>query len=102
MSKDKPLWILGCERCKIFIEAKTPGKLIYPDDKNKIQTAEYVIYEGEDGSACVVFRDHLDLVTRESWGRMLYIVKTIYGGRIRVKYNRRETGEHFICHINKN
>ena len=100
MAKDKPLWILGCERCKIFLENVVPGKLVYPE-KDKIHNTEYVIYEDDEGQGIVIFRDHVSAVTRESWGRMLYIARNIYGKKIRVKYDKRDTGEHFMCKVTK-
>jgi len=99
MTKDEPLWIDGCLKCKIFKNKMVYGELLYPESNDKIKDSEYVVYKNDREDIIVVFRDHVNSVTRESWGRMLYIVKKLLGPKIKVKYDIKVADEHFMCTV---
>jgi hypothetical protein len=46
-----------------------------------------------------VSNQHVLSLTREQWGRMLYICRRIFGSNIRLKANMRQIRDHIHHHI---
>jgi len=90
----------GCPLCEIFSKGRIITKLYWPEDPRDIPTSEFVIV---DCSNCkipmVVYNEHVTSISRESWGRILYRSKMIFGRGITLRLKRRTIRDHWHAHI---
>ena len=99
---DKPLWILGCELCKLFIAWDDSVKLYWPENKMDIKKSEFIIVDCPTcGKPIVVYRDHVSSILSESWGRILYRCRKIFGNSIKLHLISKCEREHLNYHIIK-
>lgn len=103
--KDEPLWVKGCPLCEIFLNPvdNIHTKLHYPENISDIKDSEFVILNCDTCKLpMVIHKDHVTSITRESWGRLLYICKKTFGSRIKIRNSPKIISDHFHCHIIKN
>jgi hypothetical protein len=97
---DKPLWIDGCKLCDLFKDHKLITKLLYPTNLEDIDKSMFIIVHTKYFKyPTVVYRDHIDSVLRNDWGKMLYTCKKLFGDRVNLKCNPSKLKEHFHCQI---
>lgn len=72
--------ILGCEFCKIFLDNKNSilSKLVYPENIDKINDEDFILIKYNNKFVYIV-RDHVDRISKELWGRILYHSKQMFG-----------------------
>ena len=95
-----PLRVTGCPLCDVFETCEPTTKLHWPESKDQIKGKEFVIV---DCSICnepiVVYGEHISSVTREAWGRILYICRKKFGGSVQLKHNPCRIKDHYHCHL---
>jgi len=99
---DHQIRVKGCPLCDIFLDPKNnlKTKLYYPEKVEDIPKAEFIIV---DCLTCktpmVIYGEHITQITRESWGRILYRSRRIFGGGITLRCKGRRIFDHHHCHI---
>jgi ribosomal protein S27E len=97
---EEPLRVISCELCRIFTNKEVKTKLYWPENIDDLPKSEFAIV---DCTTChipmVVYGDHVDTVSREAWGRILYRSKKIFGGGITLRTKPRRIFDHFHAHI---
>jgi len=103
MSKDKPLWITGCPLCEAFTNPDESIKLYWPESIEEIKNSEFIIIECQSKKIPrLIYRDHIPNVLSESWGRMLYRSRKIFGNDIKLNISSDFIRDHFNCYVIKN
>jgi hypothetical protein len=97
--KDEPLWVLGCEWCKHFL-IETNVEFIWPTKRENLKEQEFIIVKDKNG-IMVIYRDHIKSITREAWGRILYRIRLLFGSGTRLRVEKNNLKEHFICRVIK-
>jgi len=80
----KSLHVDNCPFCEIFSKLKIPYKLYFPK-KSEIQTQDDFVIVNFRGIPTVIPTDHVESVSKEQWGRMLYRCKEIFGQSTKLK-----------------
>jgi len=102
MSKDEPLWVKGCPYCESYSSLEINGKLYWPEDISKVKDCEFIIIEcPKKKMPHVIYRDHVPTVLSESWGRMLYRSRKIFGNDIKLNISSDFIRDHFNCYVIK-
>jgi len=103
MSKDKPLLVKGCPLCEIFLNPKEniKTKLYWPESIDEITSETEVVIL--NCLTCripmVVYRDHIDNITREAWGRVLWRTRKVLGKDVSLRCKPRRIFDHYHCHL---
>jgi len=98
--KDKPLLVAGCPLCDIFLDKKVRTKLYWPNSENDILDSEFIIIDCETCKIpMLVFKDHTPNISKETWGRILYRCRNVFGNNITLRTKARRIFDHFHCHI---
>lgn len=98
--RDEPLRVSSCELCRIFTNKEIPTKLYWPENIEDLKESEFAIVECKTCNIpMVVYGEHVETITREAWGRILYRSKKIFGGNITLRTKPRRIFDHFHCHI---
>ena len=99
---NKPLRVISCPLCEIFLNPKENIKtrFYYPDSIDEIPKSEFVIL---DCSSCrapmIVYSEHVMDITNEAWGRILYQFKKIFGKDKRLRTKARTVRDHWHAHM---
>ena len=102
MTKDKPLWIVGCNLCKFFIQWDNSTKLYWPENPRDIKTSEFIIVDCPNcKKPIVIYQDHVSSILSEAWGRILYRCRKIFGNNIKLHIISKCEREHLNYHIVK-
>ena len=104
MGKDKLLRVLGCPYCAMLNNFNENIKLHYPESIEKVKDSDFIIIEMKDyPSPIVIFGEHIAEITSETWGRMLYRCKMLFGNNIQLKEKKKIIDEHWsvYCEIRK-
>lgn len=94
--------VLGCPLCEIFLnpERNITTRLYYPSSLSTIEECDFVIL---DCKTCnipmMVVKDHTTRVSKQNWGKMLYITRQLFGQNIQTRCKPRKIFDHFHCHI---
>ena len=97
--KDKPLWITGCKLCDIFTNYNGE-KIYWPQNISDIKKSEFIITDCPYcGEPIVVYRDHVNTILSETWGRILYRCKKIFGKNTKLHIYSKCELEHLNYHI---
>jgi len=100
MNIEEPLWVDGCPLCRIFSHEEIITKLYYPEKKEDVKTSEFVIVNCKTCKIpMIVYRDHVTTISKESWGRLLYICRKQFGSGTKIRNRPRTIKDHFHCHI---
>jgi len=103
MNTDEPLWVLGCPYCMAFSHLEIKTKLYWPENINQVKDSDFIIIEcPRKHIPHVIFRDHVPAVLSESWGRMLYRARKIFGNDIKLNISSEFIRDHFNCYVVKN
>ena len=98
---DAPLWIKGCKLCEIFKDYKGQ-ELFWPENPKDIKNSEFIITRCPHcGEIIVIYKDHINTILSETWGRILYRCKKIFGNDIKLHIYSRCEREHLNYHIVK-
>ena len=96
---DEPLWVDTCPLCEMFTKRLTT-KLYWPSNPEDVIKSEFIIVECPDKHIpMIVYRDHVFSVLSESWGKMLYQSKKIFGNHIRVNIKMNRVKDHWHATI---
>jgi len=100
MSTDNIL-IKGCELCSIFLEPNSNIKTkLYYKESEDIKESEFVILECNTcKTPMVVVRDHVNDISKETWGHILAVVRKEFGRSTRLRLERRTIKDHWHAHI---
>ena len=102
MSKDEALWVLGCPYCMAFSHLEIQTKLYWPEDISQVKNSEFIIIECPKRKIpLIIYRDHIPTVLSESWGRMLYRARNIFGDDIKINISSEYISDHFNCYVIK-
>jgi len=98
--KDSRLLVKGCPLCSIFTEKNIYTKLYWPNNIEEVPESEFVIL---DCDTCkipmVVYGDHVMSLTKESWGRILYRCRKLFGSGITLRKSQRKILDHLHFHV---
>ena len=98
--KDEPLRVLSCEFCQIFMKNELKTKLYWPEDINDINKSKFIIIDGSIcGTPMVIIDDHIDTISKELWGKILYRCKRIFGDDTILKIKPNRMLDHFHAQI---
>jgi len=97
---DEALWVESCPLCRIFSHGELKTKLYWPENKKDIKSSEFIIIEcPEKHIPMIVYRDHVFTVLSQSWGKMLYRAKKIFGSSIKVNIKMKRIKDHWHAYI---
>jgi hypothetical protein len=100
--RDDSLLVDGCPLCKIFKDKSPTTKLYWPLNPQDIPNSEFIIVECPVYNIPeVIYKDHVMTITRESWGKMLYKCKTLFGNNIMLKSKYKTVSDHYHCYVEK-
>jgi len=94
----KSLHVDGCPFCKIFEELYLPTELYYPKASEIKKFDDFVIINYKK-KHIVVVTDHVQSVSKEQWGRVLYKCKELYGQGTRLKMKMYPIRDHWYAEI---
>lgn len=94
----------GCPLCDLFSKKREINtKLYYPKYSQINEDTEFIILDsfiyGTKGPIIVV-GDHVENVGRETWGRILYRCRKMFGSGIELKFKQRRIPDHWYAQIN--
>ena len=99
---DEPIRVVSCPLCRIFSHKEVITKLYWPESIEDIPKSEFVIV---DCKSCkvpmVVLGEHITTINRETWGRILYRTKKIFGSRVTLRTKTRTIRDHWHAHVYK-
>lgn len=96
---DNKLRVCDCHLCNLFKQLPENTKLYYPQRKEDIHTAEFIIVEcGECGKPLIVYGEHITELTKEAYGRILYRCKLLFGHTIKIGNKHKVCGDHWVLH----
>jgi len=93
--------ISGCPLCEIFLnpEKNINTHLYHPEIEN-VEYNDFAILDCElQEIPFVVIRDHVEEISSELWGRILYRAKKIFGNDIRLKIDDRNVFDHWSAYV---
>lgn len=97
---DEPLHIIDCPLCRIFSHGEVKTKLYWPETKEEVAGSEFVIVDCSDCHVpLIVLGEHIEDITRECWGRILYRCRLIFGSNMRLRLHRRKIQDHWHAHL---
>jgi len=97
----KYIRVKDCPLCEIFTNKHIITKLYWPENIEDIPRSEFVIV---DCKTCkipmVVYGEHVTSITKEAWGRILYVCKRkLFGGGITLRRNKIDCIDHISFYI---
>jgi len=99
---ENKLRVISCPLCLIFEKHQVKTKLHYPDKPEDIPKCDFVIV---DCLSCrtpmVVWGEHVTSISKDQWGRLLYVCRKKFGNGIVLKQHNRVVKDHLHYHIEK-
>jgi len=97
---DDPLRVISCELCRIFSNLEVKTKLYWPEKIEDIPTAEFIIVESiSEKLPLLVYKEHVLTIPKDSWGRILYRCRLLFGSNVRLRYSSKRILDHYHCYI---
>ena len=94
------LRVIDCGLCCYFKQLPEIVKLYYPQKKEDIATAEFIIIECQDcKKPVVIYGEHITELTKEAYGRILYRCKMLFGSTIKIGNKHRVISDHWLLHL---
>ena len=99
MPADEKLLVKNCPYCEYIKNLPEDVKLYYPSDRKSIHNCEFIIIECKECSnPLVIYGEHLSELTKESYGRILYKCKMLFGSTIKVGNKHKIVRDHWCLH----
>ena len=85
-----------------FSNLEITTKLYWPESIDEIPNAEFVVVDCLScNTPMVVYTEHTMSVSKESWGRILYRCRKLFGNGMELKIKTRTIRDHWHAHITK-
>jgi len=93
--------VKDCPLCEIFDKQDIHTKLYYPNSKEEVKDSEFVIIECDScHTPMMVYSEHVTSVSKEQYGRILYIIRKLFGN-VKLRKIPRTITDHIHYHIIK-
>ena len=93
--------INGCPHCDMFLNPdKNITTHLYHPDIDNVKYNDFAIFDCEPQEIpLVVVRDHVEEISSELWGRILFRCKKIFGNDMRLKIDNTNVLDHWSAYV---
>lgn len=92
--------VKGCALCDVFLNPNKYLKTKIYYKNNRIEDSDFIIIHcNKCNMPIIIIRDHVVDISKELWGRILYVVRKEFGINTKLKLQHKESIEHWHAYI---